>query len=190
MAIPMSRQWPAQRITLFVYNHNHSGPSSWSDPSPQSVDAPWSPDETFESQGKLKEESPTAVISDKLQEDNGPGNNQDEEEEEQSWYLGPGGSRAIFGPSPLPPDSRGMFVCLSPQHKLRLARCLLESHAFAKRFNSNDEQRNVLFEAGECAHVFLSIPSQSVGIISLAEPESKNEFLLVETNGRSLILFS
>ncbi|CAL8073044.1 unnamed protein product [Calicophoron daubneyi] len=53
-----------------------------------------------------------------------------------------------LGFSPLPLDPRGMYTNLSPQHLLDLARCLLESHAFAKRFNSDDEQRNILFEAG------------------------------------------
>ncbi|THD26854.1 Brefeldin A-inhibited guanine nucleotide-exchange protein 1 [Fasciola hepatica] len=126
------------------------GPYGWTNSSPQSIDTQWSPDETTESQNKHQEDSLTspAVISNKSQEENDTFVSQEEEEEEQSWYLGPGGSRIALGPSSLPPDPRGMFACMSPQHRLRLARCLLESHAFAKQFNSNDEQRNVLFEAG------------------------------------------
>ncbi|TGZ75528.1 hypothetical protein CRM22_000299 [Opisthorchis felineus] len=66
----------------------------------------------------------------------------------ESLWLGPSGARVMVGARPLSPDPRGMYSSLSPQHRLALARCLLESHAFAKKFNSNDEQRNVLFEAG------------------------------------------
>ncbi|CAH8653390.1 unnamed protein product [Heterobilharzia americana] len=54
----------------------------------------------------------------------------------------------LVGASPLPSDSRGMYPHLSPQHRLILAKCLLGSHAFAKQFNSHDEQRNILFQAG------------------------------------------
>ncbi|CAH8874145.1 unnamed protein product [Trichobilharzia szidati] len=54
----------------------------------------------------------------------------------------------LVGASPLPFDSRGMYPHLSPQQRLILAKCLLESHAFAKQFNSHDEQRNILFQAG------------------------------------------
>nr|CAH8875550.1 unnamed protein product [Trichobilharzia regenti] len=41
-----------------------------------------------------------------------------------------------------------MYPHLSPHQRLILAKCLLESHAFAKQFNSHDEQRNILFQAG------------------------------------------
>ncbi|CAH8564731.1 unnamed protein product [Schistosoma turkestanicum] len=54
----------------------------------------------------------------------------------------------LIGASPLPSDSRGMYPHLSPQQRLTLAKCLLDSHAFAKQFNSHDEQRNILFQAG------------------------------------------
>lgn len=63
-------------------------------------------------------------------------------------WLGCSGSRMMLGPKPLPLDPRGMYSSLSPRQRLTLARCLLESHTFAKAFNSNDEQRSVLFEAG------------------------------------------
>uniref|UniRef100_A0A183JR12 BIG2_C domain-containing protein n=1 Tax=Schistosoma curassoni TaxID=6186 RepID=A0A183JR12_9TREM len=54
----------------------------------------------------------------------------------------------LVGASPLPFDSRGMYPHLSPQQRFTLAKCLLDSHAFAKKFNSDDEQRNILFQAG------------------------------------------
>ncbi|CAH8676641.1 unnamed protein product [Schistosoma rodhaini] len=54
----------------------------------------------------------------------------------------------LIGASPLPFDPRGMYPHLSPQQRLTLAKCLLDSHAFAKKFNSDDEQRNILFQAG------------------------------------------
>ncbi|KAF7260159.1 hypothetical protein EG68_02413 [Paragonimus skrjabini miyazakii] len=64
------------------------------------------------------------------------------------WWLGSSGTRVRVGAPPLQPDPRGMSPRLSPRHRLTLAQCLLESHSFAKMFNSNDEQRNILFEAG------------------------------------------
>ncbi|KAF7696058.1 brefeldin A-inhibited guanine nucleotide-exchange protein 2 isoform X2 [Silurus meridionalis] len=43
---------------------------------------------------------------------------------------------------------RGMYRHLSPQHLFKLLDCLLDSHRFAKVFNSNNEQRTVLWRAG------------------------------------------
>jgi hypothetical protein len=40
-------------------------------------------------------------------------------------------------------EDQGMYQYLSSQQLLMLADCLLESHKFAKDFNSNHEQRNV-----------------------------------------------
>ena len=45
-------------------------------------------------------------------------------------------------------EDQGMYQYLSSQQLLMLADCLLESHKFAKDFNSNHEQRNVLWKAG------------------------------------------
>lgn len=45
-------------------------------------------------------------------------------------------------------EDQGMYQFLSSQQLLMLADCLLESHKFAKNFNSNHEQRNVLWKAG------------------------------------------
>ncbi|XP_071174022.1 brefeldin A-inhibited guanine nucleotide-exchange protein 1-like isoform X5 [Mytilus edulis] len=45
-------------------------------------------------------------------------------------------------------EDQGMYQFLSSQQLLMLADCLLESHKFAKDFNSNHEQRNVLWKAG------------------------------------------
>lgn len=46
-------------------------------------------------------------------------------------------------------SSRGMLSHLSARQLSVLADCLLESHEFAKKFNSNHEQRNLLWKAGE-----------------------------------------
>jgi brefeldin A-inhibited guanine nucleotide-exchange protein len=41
-------------------------------------------------------------------------------------------------------EDQGMYQYLSSQQLLMLADCLLESHKFAKDFNSNHEQRNIV----------------------------------------------
>ena len=41
-----------------------------------------------------------------------------------------------------------MYCALTTAHLLKLVDCLLQSHRFAKSFNSNHEQRNVLWKAG------------------------------------------
>ncbi|XP_060794114.1 brefeldin A-inhibited guanine nucleotide-exchange protein 2 isoform X2 [Neoarius graeffei] len=45
-------------------------------------------------------------------------------------------------------SEQGMYKYLSPQHLFTLLDCLLESHGFAKDFNSNNEQRTALWRAG------------------------------------------
>ena len=49
-------------------------------------------------------------------------------------------------------EDQGMYQYLSSQQLLMLADCLLESHKFAKDFNSNHEQRNVLWKAGKYSY--------------------------------------
>ncbi|KZC08824.1 Brefeldin A-inhibited guanine nucleotide-exchange protein 2 [Dufourea novaeangliae] len=45
-------------------------------------------------------------------------------------------------------EEQGMYCALSTAHLLQLVECLLKSHRFAKGFNSDHEQRNVLWKAG------------------------------------------
>lgn len=45
-------------------------------------------------------------------------------------------------------EEQGMYSYLNTPHLLQLIDCLLESHDFAKRFNSDHEQRNILWRAG------------------------------------------
>ncbi|KOX73316.1 Brefeldin A-inhibited guanine nucleotide-exchange protein 2 [Melipona quadrifasciata] len=45
-------------------------------------------------------------------------------------------------------EEQGMYYALTTTHLLQLVECLLKSHRFAKSFNSNHEQRNVLWKAG------------------------------------------
>lgn len=45
------------------------------------------------------------------------------------------------------PD-RGMYRHMTSAHLFKLLDCLLESHTFAKDFNSNNEQRTALWRAG------------------------------------------
>lgn len=44
---------------------------------------------------------------------------------------------------------QGMYVHMTSAHLFKLLDCLLESHTFAKDFNSNSEQRTALWRAGE-----------------------------------------
>ncbi|KAL5280006.1 ARFGEF1.2 family protein [Megaselia abdita] len=45
-------------------------------------------------------------------------------------------------------EEQGMYSYLSTPHLVQLIDCLLQSHRFAKEFNSNHDQRNVLWRAG------------------------------------------
>jgi len=45
-------------------------------------------------------------------------------------------------------EDHGMYQYLSSDQLLQLLNCLLESHTFAKKFNCNQEQRNILWKAG------------------------------------------
>lgn len=48
------------------------------------------------------------------------------------------------------PD-QGMYVHMTSAHLFKLLDCLQESHAFAKDFNCNNEQRTALWRAGKRA---------------------------------------
>lgn len=43
----------------------------------------------------------------------------------------------------------GLYMFLTPNQLFNLVDCLLKSHEFAKQFNSDQEQRNLLWKAGE-----------------------------------------
>ncbi|XP_072399618.1 brefeldin A-inhibited guanine nucleotide-exchange protein 1 isoform X2 [Diabrotica undecimpunctata] len=45
-------------------------------------------------------------------------------------------------------DEQGMYKLLSSPHLLQLTECLLQSHRFAKAFNIDHDQRNLLWKAG------------------------------------------
>ena len=63
---------------------------------------------------------------------------------------------------------QGMYSYLSSTQLLQFADCLLESHRFAKAFNSNHEQRNVLWKAGQSV-IFIQMISMLsfISIITL-----------------------
>lgn len=46
-------------------------------------------------------------------------------------------------------QDQGMYRFLTSQQLFKLLDCLLESHRFAKAFNSNNEQRTALWRAGK-----------------------------------------
>lgn len=45
-------------------------------------------------------------------------------------------------------EEQGMYRLLSSPHLIQLTECLMQSHRFAKVFNTNHEQRNLLWKAG------------------------------------------
>ncbi|XP_055681945.1 brefeldin A-inhibited guanine nucleotide-exchange protein 1 [Lutzomyia longipalpis] len=45
-------------------------------------------------------------------------------------------------------EEQGMYSYLTTPHLLKLTDCLLQSHRFAKQFNVNTEQKNILWKAG------------------------------------------
>jgi len=45
-------------------------------------------------------------------------------------------------------QDQGMYSHLTSEQLFKLLDCLLESHGFAKTFNSNNEQRTLLWKAG------------------------------------------
>lgn len=45
-------------------------------------------------------------------------------------------------------QDQGMYRYLTSEQLFKLLDCLLESHRFAKAFNSNNEQRTALWKAG------------------------------------------
>lgn len=49
---------------------------------------------------------------------------------------------------PAETQDQGMYRYLTSQQLFKLLDCLLESHRFAKAFNSNNEQRTLLWKAG------------------------------------------
>lgn len=49
-------------------------------------------------------------------------------------------------------QDQGMYRYLTSEQLFKLLDCLLESHRFAKAFNSNNEQRTALWKAGQYSH--------------------------------------
>lgn len=45
-------------------------------------------------------------------------------------------------------EDQGMYSYLNTKHLFQLIECLMESHRFAKQFNADHEQRNILWRAG------------------------------------------
>lgn len=45
-------------------------------------------------------------------------------------------------------EDQGMYQYLNSPQLFHLVDCLIESHNFAKAFNANHEQRNILWKAG------------------------------------------
>lgn len=53
---------------------------------------------------------------------------------------------------PAETQAQGMYRYLTSEQLFKLLDCLLESHGFAKAFNSNNEQRTLLWKAGRAAN--------------------------------------
>lgn len=55
---------------------------------------------------------------------------------------------AVDADVPVETQDQGMYRYLTSEQLFKLLDCLLESHRFAKAFNSNNEQRTALWKAG------------------------------------------
>lgn len=69
-------------------------------------------------------------------------------------------------------EEQGMYGSLNSQHLLQLTECLLQSHRFAKEFNANHEQRNLLWKAGNVDYLLLLMSPKFQKIISLFKTRS------------------
>lgn len=67
---------------------------------------------------------------------------------ESVCFCGQGGSPDDGQDGSQQKEDQGMYQFLASDQLFLLADCLLESHKFAKAFNSNHEQRNILWKAG------------------------------------------
>lgn len=65
-------------------------------------------------------------------------------------------------------EEQGMYCSLTASHLLQLVECLLKSHRFGKNFNSNHEQRNVLWKAGFRGNVKPSLLKQETQSLACA----------------------
>lgn len=54
----------------------------------------------------------------------------------------------VIADVPVEIQDQGMYRYLTSEQLFKLLDCLLESHRFAKAFNSNNEQRTLLWKAG------------------------------------------
>lgn len=64
-------------------------------------------------------------------------------------------------------QDQGMYRFLTSQQLFKLLDCLLESHRFAKAFNSNNEQRTALWKAGKlgrCHTLMFTINACALGL--------------------------
>ncbi|VDD77898.1 unnamed protein product [Mesocestoides corti] len=68
----------------------------------------------------------------------------------------------------LPLHKKATFSYVSYENRLKLIQCLIESHKFAKAFNSNIEQRNILWEAGFKAKAKPNLLKQETHSLSTA----------------------
>ncbi|CAF1374888.1 unnamed protein product [Adineta ricciae] len=73
----------------------------------------------------------------------------------------------LFPPDELPND-QGMYNHISLDQLLLLVDCLIESHTFARTFNSNHEQRNLLWKAGYRGEAKPNLLSQETRSIACA----------------------
>jgi brefeldin A-inhibited guanine nucleotide-exchange protein len=61
-----------------------------------------------------------------------------------------GHDNSVYFSSPEETDTeQGIMMYMSFDQIILLVDCLVESHLFARKFNSNNEQRNLLWKAGQ-----------------------------------------
>lgn len=87
-------------------------------------------------------------------------------------------------------EEQGIYCALTSTHLLQLVDCLLSSHRFAKSFNSNHEQRNILWKAGFRGNVKPNLLKQETQSLACAlrilfkfysDDSHRNDWNLVES---------
>lgn len=73
-------------------------------------------------------------------------------------------------------EDQGMYQFLASEQLFQLLDCLMQSHAFAKSFNANHEQRNILWKAGEAFYKWNEF---------CKEPTSPCDFLFIRFQRKS-----
>ena len=87
-----------------------------------------------------------------------------------------------------PADDQGMYSYLESSELFKLLECLVESHRFAKHFNSNHEQRNVLWKAGSTLARFKQAARMNSCVFAGFKGKARPNLLKQETQSLACVL--